>query len=299
MKNSSDSDYNHINRKIVVLSLLIFVVMTMVVGYSYFWNIQNIKEGKLELALQEAQANWNKDAAFRRWATGHGGIYVTPDERTPPNPALAHIPDRDVVTTSGKKLTLMNPAYMMRQMTEEFEADYGIKGKITGKRQLNPINRPDSWELQALNLFESEQHDQVVEQTDINGEPYLRYMKPMYMTAGCVKCHAVLGYKDGDLRGGVSIAIPLTPYFAAAEESNRGIFTTHAIVWLIGSLAIIAFTKIFSSLLVRITHDALHDGLTKLPNLSLFRDRINQAIQKHYRNPLPRILFGFLFFAKY
>jgi len=40
--------------------------------------------------------NWNKDAAFRKWATRHGGLYVRPDKRTPPNPALSHLPNRDM-----------------------------------------------------------------------------------------------------------------------------------------------------------------------------------------------------------
>ncbi len=145
MRNVSDNDFSFVVKKVFLPTLVSIIILTLLVGYSYYWNIDNINHEKLNLALSEAKANLNKDAAFRQWATLHGGIYVKPDKRTPPNPALAHLFDRDVVTTDGTKLTLMNPAYMLRQMSEEFEKLYGVKSKITGKLQLNPKNKPDKW----------------------------------------------------------------------------------------------------------------------------------------------------------
>jgi len=142
MKAASLTDFELTRRKTLLPSLLTAVVLTMLISYSYYWNIENIQKEKFNLALSEARSNWNKDASFRKWATRHGGVYVKPDVRTPPSPALAHIPDRDIISTDGTLLTLMNPAYMLRQMTEEYEEDYGIKGKITGKKQLNPVNKP-------------------------------------------------------------------------------------------------------------------------------------------------------------
>ncbi len=291
---SSSKDYSFILSKSTYLSLLAIFVLTLLTAYSYYWNIDNIHNEKLNLALAEAKANWNKDASFRKWATRHGGMYVEPDERTPPNPALAHLPHRDVVTTDGTKLTLMNPAYMMRQMTHEFEKDYGIKGKITGKLQLNPINKPDDWQLKALNLFESGVSDEIYEQQTIDNKPYLRYMKAMYMTEGCVKCHGILGFKDGDLRGGVSVSIPLSPYFSAAKETGKSILTTHIILWLVGFIAILFITKVIRKMMLHMMHDAMHDPLTLLPNISLFKNRVQQAFDKYKRNPIHRFAVCFL-----
>lgn len=213
------------------------LLWTMVVGYSLIWNMMQI-EGQAEyLAKKEAIANWNKDLAFRRWATRHGGLYVKPDERTPPNPYLAHLPERDVVTTDGMKLTLMNPAYMLRQVTDEFEELYGIKGSISGLQPLNPDNLADPWEQQALKRFEQGE-EEIIDITEIDGEPHLRLIRPMAMSEGCLKCHAVLGLKAGDIGGGVSVSIPLEPFQAAASETIRQITATHGIVWLLGMLSI-------------------------------------------------------------
>lgn len=257
---------------------------------SFLWNRYNLFEEKVQLATTAARSIWEKDQAFRRWATKHGGVYVRPDARTPPNPYMAHIPERDVVTTDGTPLTLMNPAYMMSQMIREYEQEYGIKGKITGKLQLNPANRPDAWELKSISAFEQGVNE-VIEQTDINDRPFLRLMRPMYMTEGCVRCHGILGFKTGDLRGGVSVSVPLLPYFNAATESLQTIRVSHMITWLFGILGIITF-HLFAQrrqqdrlrLMLQLEHDALHDHLTSLPNRLLFQDRLHQAIQRQRRN---------------
>jgi signal transduction histidine kinase/ActR/RegA family two-component response regulator len=71
------------------------------------------------------------------------------------------------------------------------------------------------------------------------------------MTDGCVTCHAVLGYKDGDLRGGVSVSIPLTPYFNAAKKVKESIFLTHFIIWFIASIILILFIRFVRDLLFK------------------------------------------------
>lgn len=274
--------------KLVILAVLIWSTL---VGYSLEWNISNLQDEQVNLAISAAKSNWNKDQAFRQWATKHGGVYVPPTERTPPSPYLGHLDRRDVVTTEGMKLTLMNPAYMIRQMTTEFEDTYGVKGKITGKITLNPINQPDAWELAALGRFENEKIAEVLEQAEIDGAPYMRYMKPMYMTKECELCHAVLGFREGDLRGGVSISIPMTPYLNAASQTSRSMVITHLVVWLIGSVGFVTFGLYArrrhlerSALLARLEHDALYDALTGLPNRFLFSDRLGVSMAKLERD---------------
>ena len=210
---------------------------TVIIVLSLVWNVLQLQDQAEYLATVEARANWDKDLAFRRWATRHGGLYVRPDERTPPNPYLAHLPERDVVTSDGMKLTLMNPAYMMRQMTDEFEEMYGIKGSITARTLLNPINKADPWELKALKRFDQGESE-IVEVTELNDEPHLRLMRPMVMRKGCVKCHGDLGLKEGDIHGGVSVSIPLAPYRAVAEKNAWQIAGSHGGIWLLGLMGI-------------------------------------------------------------
>lgn len=228
----------HLKNLISSNLLIVLFLWSILIIASFFWNTNNLQQQIVFLATSEAKANWDKDNSFRGWATKHGGLYVVPDERTPPNPYLAHIKTRDITTTDGQKLTLMNPAYMMRQMTEEYEKEYGIKGSITGQILLNPINKADDWEMKALKSFDHGVTE-TIEMTTIDNQPYLRLMRPMKMESGCIKCHGHLGFKIGDIRGGVSVSIPMTSYYESIEGTTNGILVTHIAVWLLGFIGIV------------------------------------------------------------
>jgi len=229
-----------VREPVVYTTVTLLIICTILVGFSFYWNINNLHQDKINHVLTEARSNWNKDQAFRGWATKHGGLYVKPNARTQPSPYLSHIPNRDVVTTDGMKLTLLNPAFMMRQMTEEYEDSYGIKGRITAKIVLNPINKADEWEAKTLNAFERGKTE-IYEETLIDGAPYLRYMKPMSMKQGCMKCHGHLGIKVGEIHGGVSVSIPMKPYISVVDSTTQSILITHLLILFLGYLGIVTY----------------------------------------------------------
>ncbi|MBF0612430.1 MAG: diguanylate cyclase, partial [Magnetococcales bacterium] len=226
-----------ITPKVTRYALLGLLVWTLVVGGSLLFNILNQKNNTILLATQIARANFNKDQAYRFWASSHGGVYVKPNERTPPSPWMAHLPDRDVVTTDGVQLTLMNPAYMLRQMMEENGELYGIHGRIVGIVYLNPNNKADPWEEAAIRAFEKNV-EEVSEITETKDGPTVRLIRPMIMREDCLKCHGHLGFKIGDVRGAVGINVPLAPYQAIENRLVHWMVMSHGGVWLLGSVAI-------------------------------------------------------------
>ncbi|MBT3030054.1 MAG: EAL domain-containing protein [Candidatus Thiodiazotropha endolucinida] len=261
-----------------------FFGWTLLVLFLLLWAMSNEDAEMLELARREAIDNFNKDQAFRVWATTHGGVYVPVTERTQPSPLLRHIPERDLVTPSGRQLTLLNPAYMLRQMMEDYAELYGVKGRITSTKPLNPENAPDEWERAALESFERGEKEQF-ELTDINGEPYLRLIRPMETKAGCLKCHHNQGYQVGDIRGGVGISVPMKHYFSSAAEQKREIKAGLGLIWFAGVSAIWFYgrrsrqrfreRKDYED---QIWQQANFDSLTGLSNRNLFLDRLGRAL---------------------
>lgn len=217
-----------------ILALLLW--SSGVIG-SWWWSYDTHQQRIIELAKVEATTNINKDWSFRLWATSHGGVYVPPDEKTPPNPYLAHIPERDIVTTGGKRLTLMNPAYMLRQIMQNYSELYSVKGHITSLALTNPVNAPDAWETAALKSFQQGVKESV-DIAKIGNKPYLRMMRPILMEKGCMKCHAKTGIKVGEIRGGISTAIPMEPLYAAYRPEFTNTNLIHGAVWLLGAGAI-------------------------------------------------------------
>ena len=216
------------------LAVLAAFLWTVVLGVSLAWNFTNIDQQGMDTAYAEARANLNKDITFRRWGTLHGGVYVPITETQSSIPWLSHVPGRDVTTTDGRKLTLLNPASMLRQMMDLYAEDYGVRGRITGLRYLNPGNAPDAWEKTQLEAFERGEKQEVWEVGTVDGKPYLRYLRAMMMEPGCDKCHAILGYKTGDMRGATGLNLPLTHYLEQMAESRLLLGVSHFIIWLIG-----------------------------------------------------------------
>jgi PAS domain S-box-containing protein len=233
------SAWSGIRKRNTVLGIIIW---TLIIALSFIWNIYSAKEGTKELAKNEARVNFNKDYAFRLWVAKHGGVYVPATKDTPPNPNLSHVPERDIKTPSGRQLTLMNPAYMFRQLTNEFLELYGVKGRMTSLKPLYPPNAPDEWEKNALTAFEKGVKE-VFEFTDMDGEPYLRLMRPTIAKKPCLKCHAFQGYKEGDIRGGVGVSIPMTPYLAIQQKTINTLITAHFFIWIFG-LIVIGFISV-------------------------------------------------------
>ena len=195
------------------------LLWTLLLGVILTFDIIKIRQGVLDYARAEARGSFNKDLVYRRWAATHGGVYVPITEATPPNPYLTQVEERDIETPSGRRLTLMNPAYMTRQVHELGKKQYGARGHITSLNPLRPENAPDAWERIALEAFE--QGESEISSIEMIGEaPHLRLMRPMITEEPCMKCHAHQGYRVGDVRGGISVSIFLEPYLAGGGHTG-------------------------------------------------------------------------------
>jgi PAS domain S-box-containing protein len=210
---------------------------TVIMAASLFWNINRQKNETIQLATIEAKTVYEKDLIYHRWATQHDGVFVPITKKTQPNPYLEHIPGSQVTTTSGKKLTLVNPEYMIRQVYGMQASDSSPIEHITSLDPVRPENAADPWETVALESFD-QGADEAVSVEKIGGIPYLRYMRPMITEKGCLKCHAVQGYEVGDIRGGISVAIPLAPLMSIARAHNIATSAAHITFWLLGMAGI-------------------------------------------------------------
>lgn len=212
---------------------VVVVIWTAVAALSVHWYGHEARHITEERAISRARTNVRKDQAFRNWAAGHGGVYVAADAATPPNPNLAHVADQVLTTTDGRRLILMNPAYVLRQMNEQFAAEYGISGHLTSLKASGPQTEPDAWERAALLALERGTPE-VAEFTTRDGAPYLRLMQPMIMKPSCLKCHGDQGYALGDVRGGVAIDLPLEPLLATERASVRRVTAIAGGLWTLG-----------------------------------------------------------------
>lgn len=218
----------------------LFLAWSAVIAFSLMISVSGYRENALSSAAIEAGTHLGLNLEYRAMIANLGGVYASVDKISP-NPYLT-VPKRDITTQNGDQLTLLNPAYMTRLIFERIKGKSAkpVINKITSLKPYNPMNAPDEWEKGALNSFEQGGRE-AREVTAINGQPYLRLMRPFVTESSCLKCHAVQGYREGSIRGGISIAVPLDPYYEIQNKAREKAIITHSLIWLIGCTGLLVF----------------------------------------------------------
>jgi hypothetical protein len=134
-----------------------------------------------------------------------------------------------VINMKGKGFKKIIPAVVGRRTGYKFNKAMGngYYLKQTSMKYRNPANHPDIFEEKYLKEFEEpgsqkgEGKGEVI--TNSDGSKVYRYMLPTYIEPSCLKCHGEPkgekditgrikeGYKEGEIRGSISVMIPYSP----------------------------------------------------------------------------------------
>ncbi|NUO07339.1 MAG: DUF3365 domain-containing protein [Candidatus Brocadia sp.] len=133
------------------------------------------------------------------------------------------------------------PAIVGREVAEYFSQSTIFKMKQTSMKYRNPANKPDAWEVKQLVSFEKDTSlkdiSEIAKLED--GTEVFRLMVPLKIEEPCLKCHGdpatsptkdgkditgrqMENYKVGDIRGGISVIVPMSSIYAAIA-SNRNV----------------------------------------------------------------------------
>jgi hypothetical protein len=123
-----------------------------------------------------------------------------------------------------------------RQVFELQEQQTGIRGHLTSLKPLRVANRPDDWERQALEGFDKGRKEVSSTET-VQGEPYFRMMRPLVIVPACLRCHEEAGHKPGEIRGGISVTVPMNRFVSPGTNLRLGL--AHLALWLLGMTGLI------------------------------------------------------------
>ncbi|NLH49530.1 MAG: PAS domain S-box protein [Myxococcales bacterium] len=186
-----------------------------------------------EIAYNEAVAASERDLAYHAWSAGVGGVYALEGKGSPsPNPFL-HVDDRDLTTTDGQTLTLINPEYMMRIVWQEKPRAGAAGVHLVALNPINPVNQADEWETNALHRLAGGAAE-VAEQVDLNGTPFFRMVRPMPAGESCRRCHEHLGSGSSQIAGAVSVSLNMSSLTVIHRFNLQQSAIAHLLVWIAG-----------------------------------------------------------------
>lgn len=250
------------------------ILWTLVVLVSFTIGAYRDYLGAGETARIEARAHFNQVVNVRHWVASLGGVYAPITDKTQPNPFLeGRVAERDITTPQGKELTLINPAYVTRLLSENLEERYQVHARLVSIEPVWEKNMADAWEARAIDDFLQKKSTELIEISDeLENVDHMRYIAPLFLVPGCMQCHEEQGVV-GDLRGAISVSIPMAPHYEVAYHHILTLGLVHGGIWLFGIGGISLFGRKISSTLgeLRRSESVLSEaqGITHIGSWSL------------------------------
>ena len=277
-----------VKKYLTSIGLLICLVV-LSVFWGFYYRSTELIEKQL---LHQGQSFFQEIVLTRQWVAQHDGVYVRLEPGIEPNPYLLKVPGLKVVIRdeSGQAYTLKNPALVTREISE-LAAQRGLfRFRITSLDPLNPANAPDPFETEALRKFAAGAKESSAYESS-GDEVYFRYMAPLVTEKSCLVCHAQQGYKEGDVRGGISVTSSATETADKIQESRFFLMLAAALIVLL-ILTIIylvarSFIKELKTAETKLVEMATQDFLTGLLNRRETFRRLDEELQRSRRLAFP------------
>lgn len=273
LKVASGEEKMNIRRNLVVFN----VFWTLLIASSLAWMIRSARDEQQRIASLTAKSVFQQIVITRRWNSLHGGVYAVVTEKNQPNPYLED-PDRDLKVNDTLMLTKINPALMTRQIAEIAMLETGIQFHITSLNPIRPLNEATPVEKQFLQSFEQGKKEGSTFMEE-NGQQVFKYMAPLITEKSCLSCHAKQGYKEGDIRGGISVSLPFSLQVPVVAMT-----LWHVLIWALGLVGINVLGAQLDRSYNIIRSQAVMDALTGIPNRRSFSERIQAEFTISHKN---------------
>ncbi len=217
---------------------IVFIALIVAVSYGVtFYRTSDFqRELVLSQAARQARMLSKQVLMTRKWIADHNGLFIMKAPGVEANPFLTK--EAEIEDVAGRKFVKRNPAMVTRELSEYSSKEGFCRYRVTTLKPINPANAPDPWERKSLVNFERSALEEKVEVTLLGEQQVLRYIAPLYVEKSCLECHAHQGYKEGDIRGGLSVIIPMDWAFTGIEKNNRMLFFIAAATILVVGVAL-------------------------------------------------------------
>jgi len=216
------------------------VVLILGMALSTYFIIKKDRQLIIEQLDIQAKTLFSQIVLTRKWIADHGGVFV---EKFPWKKSSPYLSDGEIVDLKGKKYMKKSPAMVTKELSRYAREEGEYSFNITSLKLINPENAPDAFEESALKDFESGIANEASIIEEVDSSHFYRYIAPLYVEEACLKCHAHQGYKVGDVRGAISVSIPMHYALDMINSEKRTIVTASIATILILMLVLFVMMK--------------------------------------------------------
>jgi signal transduction histidine kinase len=239
------------------LSILVSIIMLLSFGLTFYRTAAFQDELVFKQTERQARMLARQILLTRKWVADHDGLFFMKKPGVESNPFLSESAIKDL---EGHTYVKRNPAMVTRELSEYASQVDFCQFRVTSLKPVNPDNAPDDFEREGLTNFDKGTKELIKTVNTENGR-VMRYMTPLKVEESCLSCHAEHGYKAGDIRGALSLTIPIAWADQAISANNKLLLAIGGLTIMITGLAIFL---LIDFLIVR-RLDLLSDAIDNYP----------------------------------
>ena len=210
----------------LTLSIGLIITLTSLILFIWIYGLQ--EQQAIQQINTEAQALLTEMIVLREWVSSYNGVWTT-------SPGDYYLDTEDGFFRKS-------PAMVTKELSNLSDDKGYYRFHITSLILTNLENAPDDFEHDSLIQFEK--NPVSITSFDRSGEePVYRLMIPLIVEESCLRCHADQGYQIGDVRGGLSVLVPVTEMEASLTDNRRAL--------ILAALSIVSLVMIALYFLVR------------------------------------------------
>jgi signal transduction histidine kinase len=222
--------------------LCIVLIIIPILGIIFTWaGFQNEKQSN-DQVVNQARILSRQIILTRQWITDSGGVFV--DLQSKGAKDITCFFDDKLETDQGS-YQRFTPSMVTRKLSQYSARQDLYRFRLASLNPLNPENKPDGFEREALNLFRTKGLRETFRFEYNNGKQYFQYMVPLYLEHQCLECHHREGDSVNVIRGGLSVILPAEKMLSATRKNNLKLAIAGTALIFITILSLFILTRRF------------------------------------------------------
>jgi len=222
------------------LCIVLIVVPTLSVIFTWT-GFQNEKQAA-EQVVNRARVLARQIILTRQWVTDCGGVMVAGESKGAKD--VVSFLDDKLVTSRGwyQRFT---PSMVTKKLSQYSLRQDLYRFRLASLNPLNPDNRADDFEKEALNKFRAKGLTELY-RFDNNGENrHFHYVAPLYLEKGCIECHHAKGEAPNIIRGGLSVILPIDDMASAVKKNHLKLAVSGTVLIFLSLFTLFVLTRRF------------------------------------------------------